>query len=82
MYLSYLWDLEKHIGWGKILKSSYGGESTKNWEHFSWGELTLKTANKDFHLAVGGRLGWMKWSKNRAEKGFIFHAIIPALYPL
>ena len=58
------------------------GESTKNWEHFSWGELTLKTANKDFHLAVGGRLGWMKWSKNRAEKGFIFHAIIPALYPL
>ena len=49
---------------------------------FFMGGVTLKTANKDFHLAVGGRLGWMKWSKNRAEKGFIFHAIIPALYPL
>ena len=26
-------------------------------------------------------LGRMKWLKNGAEKGFIFHAIIPALYP-
>ena len=30
-------------------------------------------------MAIGGGLGWMKWLKNGAEKGFIFHAIIPAL---
>ena len=42
----------------------------------SW---TLETPSKDFLLAIGGGLGWMKWLKNGAEKGFIFHAIIPAL---
>ena len=49
-----------------------------------WGashKRSKKTPSKDFHLAIGGRLGWMKQLKNGAEKGFIFHAIIPALYP-
>ena len=30
------------------------------------------------HSAIGGGLGWMKWLKNAAEKGFIFHATFPA----
>ena len=38
-------------------------------------------ASKDFHLAIGGRMGCMNWLKYGAEKGFIFHAIMPALYP-
>ena len=40
---SYLWNLEEHIGWkegGGIFKSSYGGQATKGWDHFLWGELT------------------------------------------
>ena len=37
--------------------------------------------DKYFNLAIGGGLGWMKWLKNGAGKGFIFHVIIPALYP-
>ena len=45
------------------------------------GSLPLETPSKDNHLAIGGGLGWIKWLKNWAEKGFIFHAIFPALYP-
>ena len=26
-------------------------------------------------------LGWMKWLKNGARKAFIFHAVVPTLYP-
>ena len=33
-------------------------------------------------MAIGGGLGWMKWLKNKLEKGFIFRAIIPALDPI
>ena len=33
------------------------------------------------NLAIRGGLTWMKWLKNGAEKGLIFHVIIPALYP-
>ena len=58
---------------GEILKSSYGIEATKGWDHFLLGELTLKTPGKDFDLAIRGGLGWMKWLKNGTEKGFIFH---------
>ena len=32
-------------------------------------------------MAIGGGLGWIKLLKNGAGKGFIFHAIISALYP-
>ena len=78
--MSYIWDLEKHIGLGKILKSPYGEQATKDWDHFLFGELTLETPRKDFHLAIRGGLDWMKWLKNGAEKDFIFHAIFPALY--
>ena len=48
---------------------------------FYMGSLPLETLSKDNHLAIGGGLGWIKWLKNWAEKGFIFHAIFPALYP-
>ena len=27
-------------GGGGIFKSSYGGQATKGWDHFLWGELT------------------------------------------
>ena len=47
---------------------------------FYRGSWPLETPIKDYQLAIRGRLGWMKWFKNGAEKGFIFHAIIPALY--
>ena len=47
---------------------------------FYWGSWTLETPCKDFHLAIGRGLDWMKWLKNRAEKDFTFHAIFPTLY--
>ena len=31
-----------------------------------------KTPCKGFNLAIEGGLGWMKWLKNGARKGFIF----------
>ena len=37
---------------------------------FLWGELTLPDTIKDFNLAIGGGLGWMKWSKNGVGKKF------------
>ena len=43
-------------------------------------ELTLDAPSKDFNLAIGGGAGWIKWLKTGAGKGFIFHAIFPALY--
>ena len=33
-------------------------------------------------LTIGGGLGWMKWLKKWDREKFIFHAIIPALYPV
>ena len=47
---------------------------------FYRGSWPLETPSKDYQSAIRGRLGWMKWLKNGAEKGFIFQAIIPALY--
>ena len=32
-----------------------------------------KYGDKDFHLAIGKELGWVKGLKNRIEQGFIFH---------
>ena len=62
---------------GEILKSSMGREqATKGWNHF-YG--VVHPSRK--HLKNGGVLGWMKWLKNGAEKAFIFHAVIPTLYP-
>ena len=40
----------------------------------------LQTASKDFNLTIGGELGSMELLKNGTGKGFIFRAIIPALY--
>ena len=78
--------LEKHIDWGNILETSLGA-SHEGMEPFLWRRLTpreswpLETPCKDFNLAIGGGLGWMDSLKNGAGKRFIFHAIIPALYP-
>ena len=74
--------MEEHRGWGKILKSSYGGQAAKEWDHFYVGSRPLDIPCKDFNLAIGGGLGWMKWLKNGAGKGFIFHAIIYLHYIL
>ena len=46
---------------------------------FYWRNWYLETPN-NFHLAVRGGLRSMEWLKTEAENGFIFHAIIPALY--
>ena len=47
-------------------------------ETFKNGE---RCEDKDFHLAIGGGLGWVKWLKNGVGQGFISHSIIPALSP-
>ena len=73
--------MEQYIGWGKILKSSYGRKGSKRWEHFYGGSQSLKTKCKDVNLAIGGGLGWMKLLKDEAWKGSMFHAIILALFP-
>ena len=43
--------------WGKLQKN---------------GTIFLKTPCKDFNLAIGGGLGWMKWLKNGAGKSVCF----------
>ena len=45
-------------------------------ETFKNGE---RCEDKDFHLAIGGGLGWVKWLKNGVGQGFISHSLIPAL---
>ena len=37
--------------------------------------------DKDFHLAIGRGLGWVKWLKNGVGQGFVFRTIILAQYP-
>ena len=69
--------LERAYRLGEILKSSYGRQATKGWDHFYGESWSLETACKDFNLTIGGGLGW---SKNGVGNGFVFHAIIPALY--
>ena len=63
----------------EILKSSYGGQRDET--IFYGGCWPLKTPCKEFDLAIGGRLGWVKWFKNGVGKAFIFHAVTLALYP-
>ena len=45
------------------------------------GDWPIETPSKYFYLAIGGGLGKIKCLKNGTGKGFIFHPIIPALYP-
>ena len=55
--------------WGVgVLKLSYGDQAAKGWDHFYGGSWPFKTPLKDFNLATGGGLGWMKWLKNGAGK--------------
>ena len=70
--MSYLWDLEEYIGWGKILKSSYEGQATKGWlgPFFIWGVDSLEMPTQDFHLAIGGGLGCMKWLQDGGREKF------------
>ena len=85
--MPYLWDLKGHVGWrgggrgGRFESHHMGSKSQRVLTSFYRGSWLLKTPSKDFNLAIGGGLGWIKWLKNGAEKGFIFHAIFPALYP-
>ena len=55
------------------------GPSHKMMEPFLWGKLTPQDTIKGFNLEIGGALDEMvkKWGREK----FIFHAIIPALYP-
>ena len=57
-----------------------GGRGEGGLDLFYGGSWPLESPCKDFSLATGGGLGWMKWLNHRAGKGFIFHAIIPALF--
>ena len=73
--------LEEPIGWGGgDFEVTIWDANHKEMGPFLWGRH-LETPCKDFNLAIGGGLGSMNWSKNEAGKGFIFHAIIPTLYP-
>ena len=56
---------------GGILKLSYGGKATKGWDHLYGESYLLKTPCKEFNVAIGKVLGWMKWLKNGAEKVYI-----------
>ena len=58
------------------------GKPQRNGNIFYGGSWPLETPCKNFNSATGGGLGWIKWLKDGAGKGFIFHAIIPALYPV
>ena len=53
------------IKWGE-------GQATKGWNHFNGGNRPLQAPCKDFNLAIVGRLGWMKWLKNRLRKCLYF----------
>ena len=66
------------LGW-EILKLSYGRQFTKGWDHFYGRSFGLKTPCK-FDNRRRARLDEMvkKWDREK----FIFHAIIPALYPV
>ena len=49
-----------------------GDKPQTNGTIFMGGSLTLKTPCKDFNLAIGERLGWMKLLKNGAGKSLYF----------
>ena len=49
---------------GEILKLSYERQATKGCDHFYWGSWALETPYKDFNLAIGRGLPWMKWLEN------------------
>ena len=57
--------LGRAVDWGGDFKVIIWGESHKG----MYGESSLlKTPCKEFNVAIGGGLGWMKWLKNGAEK--------------
>ena len=67
-------------GGGGFLNHHMAGKPQRVGTIFYGGSWHQETLSKNFHLAIGGGLGWIKWLINGAEKGFIFHAIISALY--
>ena len=54
-----------------MLKLSYGGQATKDQDRFYWGGWSLNISCKDFNLAIGGGLGWVKRLKIGQGKGYI-----------
>ena len=57
---------------GEILKLSYERQATKGCDHFYWGSCALETPYKDFNLAIGRGLVWMKWLENGTGKNLYF----------
>ena len=58
---------------GGDLQSSYRGKPQRD------GTIFMGNRHMYFDLAIGGGLCWIKWLKNKAGKGIIFHAIVPVL---
>ena len=65
---------------GSDFKVIIRGASHKGMEPISCGSWSLKTPCKGIDLAIGEGLGWLKWLKKGAGKGFIFRAITPVPY--
>ena len=65
----------------KDFKVIIWGEPQRSGTIFYGESWPIERPSKYFRLAIGGGLGWMKLLKNGVGKGFIFHAIITALYP-
>ena len=57
---------------GQDFKVINGGQATKCRDHLLLGELAPQAPSKDFHLANGGGLGWMKWLKMGQRKILYF----------
>ena len=47
------------------------GQAAKGWDYFYGVDWPLQTPCKDFNLAIGGELGWMKWLKLGQGKVYI-----------
>ena len=71
--------MEEYIVWGDILKSLYWDQATKGSDQFLWGNLIPRDTK--FLISQLEEGYSMKWLKHGAGKGFIFHAVILALYP-
>ena len=58
------------IGWGGFLNHHMRGKPQRVGTIFYGESWTLQTPSKDFHLAIGGKLGWMKMIKKWGRERF------------
>ena len=49
-----------------------GGKPQRVGTIFLLGKLTPETPSKDFHLAIGEGIGWMKWLKNGGQRKVLY----------